>query len=137
MYSDLCAGQLIGFVNILKVCRHNKVGHLLYASSSSVYGVNEKLPFSVEVLIDISAALKTVEGKPPYKIYNVGNNRPEKLMDFIKIIEEYFGKHALLELLPLQPGDVLATYADIRGLKQNAGVKPETSLRDGLAKFVD
>ena len=216
--------NLVGFINMLECCRHNKVKHLLYASSSSVYGANKKLPFSVNdrvdnpislyaatkkanelmahtyshlfslpttglrfftvygpwgrpdmaafifldaiwqgqpikvfnngemmrdftyvdditkgiiSLIDKSAALTPLNNEPPYKVYNIGNNRPEKLLDFIGILEEFTGKKAIKELLPMQPGDVPATYADIDELTRDTGFKPTTSLREGLKQFVD
>jgi len=215
--------NLVGFVNILECCRHYGVEHLLYASSSSVYGSNEKLPFAVEdrvdnpislyaatkksnelmahtyshlfrlpttgmrfftvygpwgrpdmaaflfmdainagepikvfnngkmmrdftyvddvvsgvlALIDKSAALDRPAGDAPYKVYNIGNNRPEKLLDFISLLEEFSGKKAIMEFLPLQPGDVPATYADIDDLVRDTGMKPETPLRAGLGRFV-
>jgi len=215
--------NLVGFENILECCRYSKTEHLLYASSSSVYGANEKLPFSVNDRVDSpislyaatkkanelmahayshlfrlpttgmrfftvygpwgrpdmaaflfleailqekpikvfnngdmmrdftyvedvakgvidllgnSEALQAEAGKPPYKVYNIGNNRPEKLLDFIGILEELTGKKAIKELLPLQPGDVPATYADISDLERDTGFKPETQLRVGLERFV-
>ncbi|MCL2187596.1 MAG: NAD-dependent epimerase [Defluviitaleaceae bacterium] len=216
--------NLVGFTNILECCRHFNVKHLLYASSSSVYGANTKLPFSVEdrvdnpvslyaatkkanelmahtyshlfnlpttgmrfftvygpwgrpdmapflfldailndkpikifnhgdmqrdftyiddvvksviALAECSSALRVSEGTPPYKVYNIGNNQPEKLMDFINILEELTGKAAKKELLPMQPGDVYATFADIDELIRDTKIKPETSLRAGLEKFVN
>ena len=217
--------NLVGFLNILECCRHYDVEHLLYASSSSVYGSNKKLPFSVEDRVDnpisLYAATKksnelmaytyshlfdlpttgmrffTVygpwgrpdmavflfmdainEGKPikvfnngemmrdftyvddvvnsvlalvdksealvlgavsdeaPYKVYNIGNNHSEKLLDFIALLEEFSGKKAIMELLPIQPGDVPSTYADIDDLVRDTGMKPKTSLRVGLERFV-
>jgi UDP-glucuronate 4-epimerase len=221
--------NLVGFVNILECCRWYGAKHLLYASSSSVYGSNEKLPFAVEDRVDnpislYAATKKSNElmahtyshlfglpttgmrfftvygpwgrpdmaaflfmdaidaGKPikvfnngnmmrdftyiddvvksilalveksaalgsdsedaggkniPYKVYNIGHNHPEKLLDFISLLEEFSGKKALLELLPLQPGDVLSTYADIDDLVRDTGLKPEISLRAGLERFVN
>jgi UDP-glucuronate 4-epimerase len=220
--------NLVGFVNVLECCRHFSVDHLLYASSSSVYGLNDKLPFAVSDRVDspisLYAATKKsnelmahtyshlfnlpttgmrfftvygpwgrpdmapflfmdaiTSGKPikvfnngnmmrdftyiddvascvvelisksaaltskapkgggisiPYKIYNIGNNKPEKLPDFISLLEEFSGKKAVMEYLPLQPGDVVSTYADIDDLIKDTGMKPETSLRQGLEHFV-
>jgi len=215
--------NLVGFVNILECCRHYNTAHLLYASSSSVYGASEEIPFSVDdrtdkpislyaatkksnelfaytyshlfgipttgmrfftvygpwgrpdmapylflesilqgrpikvfnngammrdftyiddvvnsviSLINNSFALKQKDGQPPYKVYNIGNNRPEKLLDFIAILEELTGKKAIMEFLPLQSGDVIATFANIDELVHDTGIMPETLLRDGLAKFV-
>lgn len=216
--------NLIGFYNILEACRHSYDGgkegvkHLVYASSSSVYGGNTKVPFSEEDRVDspvsLYAATKKsnelmaacyahlyhipatglrfftvygpwgrpdmapmlftkailagepikvfnegnlsrdftyiddiVEGvvrvmhKPPqdpcHAIYNIGGGHPVQLMDFIHTLEELLGRKAVLELLPMQPGDVLATYADSSKLEKDFGFKPHTSLRDGLRKFAE
>ena len=214
--------NLVAFTNILEGCRHNKVEHLVYASSSSVYGGNTKLPFSEQETVDhpvsLYAATKKanelmahtyshlygipttglrfftvygpwgrpdmspilfadailnnrpikvfnhgdmmrdftyiddiVEGvvrtidKPatpeaginvPYRIFNIGNNAPEKLMDFIGTLENAFGKVAEKEFLPMQAGDVKATYADTNALEAWVGFKPYTPLKEGIAKFV-
>jgi UDP-glucuronate 4-epimerase len=215
--------NLVGFMNVLECCRNYGVEHLLYASSSSVYGSNKKLPFAVNdrvdnpislyaatkksnelmaftyshlfglpatgmrfftvygpwgrpdmaaflfmdainagkpikvfnngemmrdftyvddvvksvlALIDKSGALKPGDGDVPYKVYNIGNNNPEKLLDFIALLEEFSGKKAVMKLLPLQPGDVPSTFADIDELIRDIGVKPETTLRAGLESFV-
>jgi UDP-glucuronate 4-epimerase len=213
----------VAFTNILVGCRHNKVEHLVYASSSSVYGGNTKLPFSEQDTVDhpvsLYAATKKanelmahtyshlfaipitglrfftvygpwgrpdmspflfadailnnkpikvfnhgdmmrdftyiddiVEGvvrvadKPatpqvnssvPYRVFNIGNNQPEKLMDFIGILENAFGKVAKKEFLPMQAGDVKATYADTSALETWVGFKPYTPLKDGIANFAD
>ena len=215
--------NLVAFTNILEGCRHNKVEHLVYASSSSVYGGNTKLPFSEQDTVDqpvsLYAATKKanelmahtyshlygipttglrfftvygpwgrpdmspflfadailnnkpikvfnhgdmmrdftyiddiVEGvvrvadKParpqvnssvPYRVFNIGNNQPEKLMDFIGILENAFGKLAEKEFLPMQAGDVKATYADTSALETWVGFKPYTPLKDGIARFAD
>lgn len=219
--------NLVGFVNILEGCRHSKVGHLVYASSSSVYGMNVKQPFSVEDRVDhpislYAATKKSNElmahtyshlfkipttglrfftvygpyGRPdmayykfteaimrgdpidvynngemkrdftyiddiitgvvsvmdrvpcdeadtisgavaPYKLYNIGNNNPVTLSSFIRAIEDSCGRKALKNFLPMQPGDVPVTFADIDGLIQEFGFKPETSVGDGISKFVD
>ncbi len=225
--------NLLGFVNILEACRHNNVKHLIYASSSSVYGANVKMPFStcheVNHPVSLYAATKKsnelmahtyshlygipttglrfftvygpygrpdmayysftkniVEGKPikvfnngemmrdftyiddivdgivrlldkppqadeswdrenpdpsssyaPYKVYNIGNNQPVKLMDFIQTLEKHLGIEAKKEFLPMQPGDVQATYAEIDDLQNATGFKPSTTIDEGLKKFVD
>jgi UDP-glucuronate 4-epimerase len=214
--------NIIGFFNILEACRHNKVEHLVYASSSSVYGANKKIPFSTEDKVDnpvsLYAATKKsnelmaytyshlygipatglrfftvygpygrpdmayysftksiLEGKPikvfnngdmyrdftyiddivtgivnilpnppqkdetgaPYKIYNIGNNKPEKLMDFIQTLEQCLGKEAIKEYYPMQPGDVYQTYADVTDLMNDFDFKPDTPISIGLAKFVE
>ena len=215
--------NLVGFVNILEGCRHNKVAHLVYASSSSVYGGNTKMPFSehdsVDHPVSLYAATKKanelmahtyshlyklpttglrfftvygpwgrpdmspflfadailnnrsikvfnhgemmrdftyiddiVEGvvrvldKPatpvigstaPYRIFNIGNSQPEKLMDFIGMLERALGREAKKEFLPMQAGDVKATYADTSALESWVGFKPCTSLADGVVKFAN
>jgi len=224
--------NVIGFHNILEACRNHKIKHLVYASSSSVYGWNEKMPFStsdnVDHPISLYAASKKsnelmahcysalydipttglrfftvygpwgrpdmalflftkniIENKPidvynfgkmkrdftyvddivegikrvmenpaqpnlnwtgnnpnpgsskaPYKIYNIGNNEPVLLMDFIEAIEKALGKKAEKNMLPIQPGDVLASHADVSDLIENMGYKPNTNIKDGVNKFI-
>lgn len=223
--------NLEGFTNVLEGCRHNGCGHLLYASSSSVYGANTKLPFAVQDSVDhpisLYAATKkanelmahtyshlfrlpttglrffTVYGpwgrpdmamfifakallagqplklfnhgkmrrdftyvddvvqsvvrligrppqgrpdwdghhpdpatsKAPWMVYNIGNNRPEELMHVISVLEKEFGRPAIKEMLPMQPGDVEATYADVSALERDVGFKPSTTIEDGIARF--
>ncbi len=212
--------NIVGFFNILEGCRFFPAEHLVYASSSSVYGGNEKVPFSVEDQVDhpesLYAATKksnelmayaysrlyqipltglrffTVYGpmgrpdmayfkfakkimvdepiqiynngdmlrdytyiddiiagvlavlcNPPardekgafYKLYNIGNHHPVKLMDFIRVLEECLGKEAKKEFQPMQKGDVYQTYADVSGLMEDFGFKPDTSVEEGLARF--
>jgi UDP-glucuronate 4-epimerase len=214
--------NVVGFFNILEACRHNNVYHLVYASSSSVYGANKKIPFSTEDKVDkpvsLYAATKRsnelmaytyshlygipatglrfftvygpygrpdmayfsftkaiLEGKPikvfnngdmyrdftyiddivtgivnimpsppqkdengaPYKLYNIGNNKPEKLMDFIQTLEYCLGKEATKEYYPMQAGDVYQTYADVTDLMNDFDFKPDTPISVGLAKFVE
>ncbi len=225
--------NLVGFVNILEGCRHNDVKHLVFASSSSVYGANTKMPFSVHHNVDhpvsLYAATKKanelmahtyshlyglcctglrfftvygpwgrpdmalflftkaiLENRPikvfnhgkmqrdftyiddiiegvtrvmgrlpdpnpqwrgdqpdpgtsyvPYKVYNIGNNNPVELIDFINVIENALGSEAKKEYLDLQPGDVPATYADVDDLIADAGFKPQTPITSGIQKFVD
>ncbi len=222
-----------GFLNILEGCRHNNVRHLVYASSSSVYGLNENMPFStshnVDHPISLYAASKKsnelmahtysylygmpttglrfftvygpwgrpdmalfifakaiTEGKPidvfnngnmqrdftyvddivegiirvidnpankddkwsgqkpnpgtsvaPYKIYNIGNSSPVKLLDFIEAIESALGKKAFKNFLPLQAGDVPATWADVDDLVENLGYKPQTTIQYGINRFIE
>ncbi len=224
--------NIVGFLNILEGCRHNNVEHLVYASSSSVYGANESMPFSVHDNVDhplsLYAASKksnelmahtysnlynlpttglrffTVygpwgrpdmalflftkaiqEGKPiqvfnygkhrrdftyiddivegiirtldhvaqpnpdwsgknpdpgtskaPWRVYNIGNQSPVELMDYIETLEKFLGKKAEKVLLPLQPGDVPDTYADVEALVQDVGYKPNTTIEQGIEKFV-
>jgi UDP-glucuronate 4-epimerase len=218
--------NLTGFVNVLEGCRHSKVGHLVYASSSSVYGANIKLPFSVDDAVDhpisLYAATKKanelmahtyshlfdlpttglrfftvygpwgrpdmsmylftkaiLEGRPikvfnhgvmrrdftyvddivegvlrvadrvpgpesvagvnssaPYSLYNIGNNSPVELMDMIATIEHAVGKKAVKEMLPMQPGDVQATFADVESLAADVGFRPSTPLATGVERFV-
>ena len=86
----------------------------------------------IELVID-----KAPKGEDPYKIYNIGNNKPERLMYFIETLENSIGKKAKKEFLPMQPGDVYQTYADISELEKDFGFKPKTSIEDGLKKFAD
>jgi UDP-glucuronate 4-epimerase len=224
--------NIVGFTNILEGCRHNKVKHLVYASSSSVYGANTAMPFSVHHNVDhpvsLYAATKKanelmahtysslygipttglrfftvygpwgrpdmalflftkaiLEGRPidvfnhgkmrrdftyvddvvegvvrvtdripqgnpawsgtspdpgtsyaPYRIYNIGNNSPVELLHFIEVLEKALGREAVKRFLPIQPGDVPATFADVDDLMADVGFKPETSIEDGIARFV-
>ncbi len=215
--------NLEGFLNVLEGCRHNACRHLIYASSSSVYGANTKVPFSVEDKTDhpisLYAATKKanelmaysyshlyrlpvtglrfftiygpwmrpdmaiflfakaiVDGTPiklfnhgkmrrdfthigdvtrvisklvdripadnpaaanaPARIYNVGNHRPEELMHVVALLEKELGRTAAKEMLPMQPGDVLETFADIGDLMRDMGFRPETSIEDGIRDFV-
>lgn len=215
------SSNMVGFYNILECCRHYPVEHLVYASSSSVYGANKKVPFSVEDKVDYPVSLyaatkksnelmahcysklygipatglrfftvygpfgrpdmayfkfakKIMNGEtiqiynngdmmrdftyiddivkgianilpnPPeeietgakYKVYNIGNNKPEKLMDYIQTLEKHLGREAKKEFLPMQPGDVYQTYADVSDLMHDFNFKPSTSIDEGLSKFV-
>ena len=228
-YAD---SNITGFVNLLEACRHHEVKHLVYASSSSVYGANVKVPFctsdAVDHPISLYAATKKanellahtyshlfnlpttglrfftvygpwgrpdmatwlfteaiLKGKPidvynfgnmkrdftyiddiiegvvrtmshipkpdrgwdranpdpatsyaPFRVYNIGNNQPTELMRFIEELEKALGKKAEYNFLPLQPGDVLETYADIDDLTRHTGFKPSTTIEEGLPKFV-
>ncbi len=225
--------NLVGFGNILEGCRHNDVEHLVYASSSSVYGANTSMPFSVHDNVDhplslYAASKKANElmahtyshlyqlpttglrfftvygpwGRPdmalflftksilagepinvfnygnhrrdftyiddivegvirtldlvaqpnpdwsgadpdsatstaPYRLYNIGNNNPVELKHYIAVLEDCLGKKAEQNLLPLQPGDVPDTYANVEALVEDTGYKPATSVEDGVAKFVE
>lgn len=229
--------NLIGFYNILEACRNNEVKHLVYASSSSVYGSNKKVPYSTDDKVDNPVSLyaatkksnelmahaysklynipstglrfftvygpagrpdmayfgftnKLREGKtiqifnygnckrdftyvddivegvvrvmrhapekqtgedglpiPPYKVYNIGNNSPENLLDFVTILQEELVRAGVMpsdydfeahkELVPMQPGDVPVTYADTTPLEQDFGFKPSTPLREGLRRFAE
>ena len=229
--------NLIGFYNILEACRHHEVEHLVYASSSSVYGSNKKVPYSTDDKVDNPVSLyaatkksnelmahaysklynipstglrfftvygpagrpdmayfgftnKLVKGEtikifnygnckrdftfvddivegvvrimqhapekqngedglpiPPYMVYNIGNNSPENLLDFVTILQEELVRAGVLpkdydfeahkELVPMQPGDVPVTYADTTPLEQDFGFKPNTSLREGLRRFAE
>ena len=229
--------NIIGFYNILEACRHHPVEHLVYASSSSVYGGNKKVPFSTDDKVDNPVSLyaatkksnellahaysklynipttglrfftvygpmgrpdmayfgftnKLIKGEtieifnygnckrdftyvddivegiirvmnkapekktgedglplPPYKIYNIGNNNPENLLDFVQILSEELVRAKVLpedydfeahkKLVPMQAGDVPVTYADTSDLERDFGYKPKTSLREGLRKFAE
>ena len=229
--------NLIGFYNLLEACRHHEVEHLVYASSSSVYGSNKKVPYSTDDKVDNPVSLyaatkksnelmahaysklynipstglrfftvygpagrpdmayfgftnKLVKGEtikifnygnckrdftyvddivegvvrvmkkapdkkngedglpiPPYAVYNIGNQNPENLLDFVQILSEELVRAKVLpgdydfeahkELVPMQPGDVPVTYADTSALERDFGYKPSTSLRTGLRKFAE
>ena len=227
--------NLIGFYNILEACRHNPVAHLIYASSSSVYGTNKKVPYSTEDKVDnpvslyaatkksnelmahaysklynipstglrfftvygpagrpdmayfgftnkllkgetiqifnygnckrdftyiddiVEGVIRVMQGAPekqtgedglpipPYAVYNIGNQNPENLLDFVDILQQELIAAGVLpadydfeahkELVPMQPGDVPVTYADTSALKRDFGFKPATPLREGLRNF--
>ncbi len=227
------SSNINGFANILECCRHYNIKHLVYASSSSVYGLNDSIPFktsdNTDHPVSLYAASKksnelmahvyshlfkipttglrffTVYGpwgrpdmalfiftdsiikeKPvqifnsgkmlrdftyvddivdgiikamnkmpeqnnewkestsdassssaPYKIYNIGNNKPVNLLDFVEAIEAELGIKAIKEFLPMQPGDVVTTYADITDIKNDLGYSPETSIKDGIKNFIN
>ena len=225
--------NIVGFVNILEACRHHSIGHLVYASSSSVYGANTKMPFSTQDRTDhpisLYAATKRanelmahsyshlfrlpttglrfftvygpwgrpdmalflftksiLEGRPidlfnegrmrrnftyvddvaegivrvisrppapdpewdsvsgdpsrsraPYKIYNLGNDDPVELTEFVALIEEQLGRKALINPLPLQLGDVPVTFADVADLMRDTGYRPRTPIATGIARFIE
>lgn len=225
--------NLVGFVNILEACRRHAVGHLVYASSSSVYGANRKMPFSVEDPVDhpvslYAATKKSNElmahtyshlfglpttglrfftvygpwGRPdmspilfanrivrgeaidvynhgnhsrdftyiddivegvvrtldhpaqpdpaynavaphagtsaaPYRVYNIGNDEPVQLLDFIGLLEKHLGRTVEKRLLPMQPGDVPDTWADVSAIRRDVGYAPTTSIDEGLRKFAE
>lgn len=225
--------NVVGFINLLEACRHYQTGHLVFASSSSVYGLNATIPYATQHNVDhpisLYAATKksnelmahtyshlyhlpttglrfftvygpwgrpdmaiylftraVFEGKTlrvfnhgnmvrdftyvddivegvvrvldhppkgnphwdarqpdsssspaPYRLYNIGNSEPVKLMDFIEAIEAAAGRKAPKEFLPMQPGDVMRTYADVRDLERDFGYKPTTDVRTGVQHFVD
>jgi UDP-glucuronate 4-epimerase len=225
--------NLIGFLNILEECRYRNCRHLVFASSSSVYGANTLMPFSIHHNVDhpvslyaatkksnelmahayaslyhlpctglrfftvygpwgrpdmalflftkailedrhidvynngemqrdftyiddiVEGVFRTIDKIPapnpdwhgdrpdpatsfaPYKIYNIGNNSPVGLLEFIRILEKQLGRKAKLNLLPIQPGDVLRTFADIDDLMRDVGFKPVTSIEDGIRQFVE
>lgn len=211
--------NIVGFINILEACRHNPVQHLVYASSSSVYGMNDKVPFSEEDKVDspvslyaaskksnelmahaysnlykipatglrfftvygpwgrpdmapflftkaivnnepikifnngnmlrdftyiddiVDGVIKTLTHIPqteiPYKIYNIGNSKPIKLMNFISEIEQALNKEAQKVFMAMQPGDVYQTYADTSNLENDVNFKPDTPIKEGVKSFVD
>lgn len=224
--------NIVGFVNLLEACRHNRIKHLVYASSSSVYGLNESMPFSTSDNVDhpvslyaaskksnelmahtyshlfgipttglrfftvygpwgrpdmalflfteailkdepiqvfnhgkmvrdftyvddiVEGVIRVIDHPPggnpawsgknpdpssspaPYKIYNIGNNAPVELMRFIDAIEHMLGKEAIKNMMPIQPGDVPATYADVQDLVEDLDYKPATSIQEGIKAFV-
>lgn len=228
-YAD---SNLVGHLNVLEGCRHNKVGHLLYASSSSVYGLNRKMPFATddsvdhpvslyaatkkanelmshtyshlynlpttglrfftvygpwgrpdmalfkftkailsgesidvynhgemrrdftyiddiaEAIVRLQSVIPTVDknwtveqgsaasSSAPYRVYNIGNSQPVKLMEYISALERALGITATKNLMPMQPGDVLETSADTQPLYEAIGFKPQTSVDEGIARFV-
>jgi len=136
--------NIVGHINILEAVRHNGVKALSYASSSSVYGLNKKQPFSTDDNVDhpisLYAATKKADELMSHTysyLYNIGNGSPVKLMDFIEAIEEILGKEAKKNLLPMQPGDVPSTYADTTNLEKDLGYKPYTPVKEGIAKFIE
>ena len=225
--------NLVGFINVLEACRHGGVGHLVYASSSSVYGANRKLPFSVQDAVDhpvslyaatkkanelmahtyshlyrlpttglrfftvygpwgrpdmalflftrrilagepievfnhgrhtrdftyvddiVEGVIRTLDRVPdadpafdplrpnpatssaPYRVYNIGNNRPVELARYIEVLEATLGRQARKVLLPLQPGDVPDTCADVTELAADTGYAPSTPIEQGVARFVE
>lgn len=224
--------NIVGFMNILEACRHRGVEHLVYASSSSVYGGNRKLPFAVEDSVDhplslyaaskkanelmahtyshlyrlpttglrfftvygpwgrpdmalfqftqrilagepielfnngqhtrdftyiddiVEGVIRTLDHVPgpdpnydprapnpatsdaPYRVYNIGNNAPVQLLDYIEVLEQALGLKAQRRLLPLQPGDVPDTFADVSALQRDVGYAPSTPIQTGIARFV-
>jgi len=225
--------NIVGFMNILEACRHRGVEHLVYASSSSVYGANKKLPFAVEDSVDhpvsmyattkkanelmahtyshlfdlpttglrfftvygpwgrpdmalflftrrilagepidvfnhghhtrdftyiddiVEGVVRTLDRVPapdpghdpmaptpatssaPYRVYNIGNHQPVELLRYIEVLEDCLGRKAERNLLPLQPGDVPDTYADVEALQRDTGYSPSTSIESGVKRFVD
>jgi UDP-glucuronate 4-epimerase len=225
--------NIVGFLNILEACRHRGIEHLVYASSSSVYGANKKLPFAVEDSVDhpvsmyaatkkanelmahtyshlfglpttglrfftvygpwgrpdmalflftrkilagepidvfnhghhtrdftyvddiVEGVIRTLDRVPgpdpaydplaptpasstaPYRVYNIGNHQPVQLLRYIEVLEECLGRKAERNLLPLQPGDVPDTYADVSALQRDTGYSPSTSIETGVRRFVD
>lgn len=224
--------NLVGFTNILEACRHHEIAHLVYASSSSVYGANRKLPFAVEDAVDhpvslyaaskkanelmahtyshlfglpttglrfftvygpwgrpdmspmlfadrisrgeaidvfnfgnhsrdftyiddiIEGVIRTLDhvaqpdpaydperpnpgtSNAPYRVYNIGNDQPVQLLRFIELMEQNLGRSVEKRLLPMQPGDVPDTWADVSALRRDVGYVPSTSIEDGVARFV-
>ena len=229
---DYVDSNIVGFLNVLEGCRHAATRHLLYASSSSVYGANTKMPFSVTQNVDhplslygaskkanelmahayahlfglpatglrfftvygpwgrpdmamwlftaailkgqpiklfnggdmrrdftyvddvVTAVVKLIDHVPqgnaawsgdepdpasslaPWRVYNIGNHTPVDLMEVVRLIEHGLGRKAIRELMPMQPGDVLETCADVTALQQAVGFAPSTPVADGVAKFI-
>ena len=230
---DYIDTNVVGFMNILESCRHNNIEHLVYASSSSVYGSNTKMPFSVQDSVDHPVSIyaatkkanelmahtyshlfglpttglrfftvygpwgrpdmayflftkKILAGEPidvfnygnhhrdftyiddivegitrtldrpatsdadwsgnspsaatssaPYRLYNIGAHQPVRLMRYIEVLEECLGKKAIKNLLPIQPGDVTETYADIEALRADTGYEPKINIEEGISQFVE
>src|SRR2546423_1012095 len=126
--------NLVGFMHVLEGCRHAKVGHLVFASSSSVYGANTRLPFSEHDNVDHPDPATSYA---PWRIFNIGNNQPVKFMRYIEVLEQCLGRKAQLDLLPMQVGDVPATFADVGELYQSVGYKPQTPIEVGVRRFTE
>ena len=216
------SSNLVGFANILECCRKSRIKHLLFASSSSVYGNSEKIPFSTDDSVDkpvsmyaatkksnelmahvyshlyqlpttglrfftvygpwgrpdmspfifadaifndkpiklfnhgkhqrdftyiddiVTGVINVLDSPPiaaenvaPYRLYNIGNNSPVELLDYVETLEKHIGKKAIKELAPLQPGDVVTTFADIDPLERDFGYRPNTSIDSGVEQFID
>ena len=225
--------NIVGFLNVLEACRHRGIEHLVYASSSSVYGANRKLPFAVEDSVDhpvslyaatkkanelmahtyshlfglpttglrfftvygpwgrpdmalflftrnilaglpidvfnhghhsrdftyvddiVEGVIRTLDRVPgpdpqydplapnpgsssaPYRVYNIGNHRPVQLLRYIEVLEQCLGRKAQMNLLPMQPGDVPDTEADVEALRRDTGYSPATGVEEGVRRFVD
>ncbi len=225
--------NIVGFLNVLEACRHRRVEHLVYASSSSVYGANRKLPFAVDDSVDhpvsmyaatkkanelmahtyshlfglpttglrfftvygpwgrpdmalflftrrilagepidvfnhgrhtrdftyvddiVEGVIRTLDRVPgadpdydpmaptpassaaPYRVYNIGNHRPVELLHYIQVLERCLDRKAELRMLPLQPGDVPDTYADVEALRRDTGYSPSTTIEVGVGRFVE
>jgi UDP-glucuronate 4-epimerase len=211
--------NIVGFLNILQSCQANEVDHLVYASSSSVYGNNKKIPYSVDDSVDnpismyaatkksnelmahvfshlykmpttglrfftvygpwgrpdmspflfasaifedrplklfnygkhkrdftyiddiVDGIVRVLDGPPtgdlPYAVHNIGNHNPVDLEDYVKVFEDVIGKKAIVEMLPMQAGDVETTFADISTMQDQYGYQPATSIEVGVRKFVD
>ena len=224
--------NLVGFINVLEACRHGQVEHLVYASSSSVYGANRQLPFAVEQAVDhpvslyaatkkanelmahtyshlyalpttglrfftvygpwgrpdmspflfasrilagepidvfnhgrhsrdftyiddiVEGVVRTLDRAPvasddasllaspatstaPYRLYNIGSHRPVELLHYIEVLEACIGRRVERRLLPMQPGDVPDTFADVEALRRDTGYAPTTTVEDGVARFVE
>ena len=225
--------NIVGFLNILEGCRHHRVGHLVYASSSSVYGANTRMPFTEHMSVNhplslyaaskksnemmahayshlfelpctglrfftvygpwgrpdmalfkftrnilageaidifnygkhrrdftyiddiVEGVIRVMDRKPqanvswdgdapdpatgmaPYRIYNIGSHRPVELMEYVRLLEQALGREAKLNMLPLQAGDVPATYADVEDLARDTGYRPATTVEEGVRRFVE
>jgi len=155
--------NVTGFLNVLEGCRYNDVQHLVYASTSSVYGANTHMPFTEHEPADhplaIYGATKRANelmshsyahlfGLPctglrfftvygPWRLFNIGNNQPVQLLDYIRVLEECLGRKAEMEMLPLQAGDVPDTWASADDLKQAVGYQPFTPVEEGVRQFVE
>src|SRR5205085_2197693 len=126
-----------GQVVLLETARKlAKLTSLVYASSSSVYGASTKQPFSADEPAIVTAAETAPAAPGEHRLYNLGNNHPEALLDFIAVIEGALGRKAIKEMLPMQLGDVATTYADIGPARRDLGFEPRTPIAVGLPRFV-
>jgi len=119
---------------VMRLVRNEK-GDVVYRWSTGK--VFPQIVFDDVVDGVVRALDRPAEGTPPHRLYNLGNNKPEKLTDFIATLEQALQRKAVIQLEPIQPGDVPATYADISASQQDLGFAPSTSLADGIPKFVD
>lgn len=135
--------NLKGFLNTLEACRTHPVKHLIYAFSNSAYGTNNKTPYATNDSSPIKDFDWDAHNPSPssssaaWRILNIGGSQPIELLDYVSLLEKLMSKKVQLELLPLQPRDVLATSADTTQLEEIVNFKPKVSIEDGLKKHTD
>jgi nucleoside-diphosphate-sugar epimerase len=143
---DYIDANISGFLNILESCRNFGTKHLVYASTSSVYGGNTKMPFSENdgtnhpnknVAWDSNLPNPATSGLAAYRVYNISNNAPIDLMDCVAILEKRLNKKSIRNYMPMQPGDVESSWASANDLVNNLDYEPATSIEEGINAFVD